>query len=278
MSLAALPLPELFALLVAMIASGAATGFLAGMFGVGGGAIIVPVLYELFRVWGVPEGARMALCVGTSLAIVVPTSIRSFRAHEKAGAVDRSVLKIWAPWLVLGVAGGAALARHAPGEFFKALFVCFCLWNAVRLFRGKKAETKQRPLVPSLAMKAYGVFVGAVSSLMGIGGGQLSTIFLTAHGFTIHRAIATSSGVGVLISIPGVIGFMISGWNAPGLPPLSLGFVSLVGAGLFIPASIMTAPIGARVAHRLAKRTLEKAFGTFMAVVAVRFIFGLAGY
>jgi len=276
MMIAGIPLNDLIFLAVSLIAAGAVTGLLAGLFGVGGGAVIVPVLYEVFRVIGVPEEVRMPLVVGTSLAVIIPTSIRSYRAHLAKGLVDTSIIKIWAIPVVLGVVGGSLIARYAPPDVFKAVFVAVAFASAMRLLfasdRWKLGDDMPGPFL----MRIYGLIIGILSALMGIGGGQLSSLFMTFYGRPIHQAVATSSGLGVLISIPGALGYIYAGWPKMDiLPPLSLGYVSFIGFLLFIPTSIWTAPIGARLAHRLSKRRLEVAFGIFLLVVCARFFWSL---
>ena len=281
--IAGLPASELATLVAALLVAGALTGLLAGLFGVGGGAVIVPVLYELFRIVGVPDDARMPLCIGTSLAVIIPTSIRSFAAHRAKGAVDMAVLRAWTVSVVLGVIAASAIARYAPPEVFKAAFVLVAGLMALRLFFKRDswslgADMPGRPLI-----HIYGLVIGALSSLMGIGGGALAAMVMTSYGRSIHQAIATSSGLGVLISIPGTLGYVVAGWpKAAEHPdvaalqfPMALGYVSLVGFILFIPTSIWAAPLGARLAHRLSKRTLELAFGTFLLVMASRFAVSL---
>ena len=274
--LAGIPLNDLIFLAVSLISAGAVTGLLAGVFGVGGGAVIVPVLYEVFRVIGVPEEVRMPLVVGTSLAVIIPTSIRSFNAHRAKGMVDTSIIRIWAVPVVLGVAAGSLIARYAPADLFKAVFVAVAFVSAMRLLfasdRWKLGDDMPGPFL----MRIYGLVIGVLSALMGIGGGQLSSLFMTFYGRPIHQAIATSSGLGVLISIPGALGYIYAGWPKMDiLPPLSLGYVSFIGFLLFIPTSIWTAPIGARLAHRLSKRKLEVAFGIFLLAVCARFFWSL---
>jgi len=267
---------DLAFLAVSLVVAGAFTGILAGLFGVGGGAVIVPVLYEIFRVIGVPEDVRMPLCVGTSLAIIIPTSIRSFNAHRAKGLVDLDILKIWAIPVVLGVVAGSYIARFAPPDLFKIVFVFVAVASALRLLFASDRWQLGTEIPGKVLMSVYGAVIGVLSALMGIGGGQLSSLFMTFYGRPIHQAVATSSGLGVLISIPGALGFIYAGWPKMAvLPPLSLGYVSLIGFALFIPTSIWTAPIGARLAHRLSKRRLEVTFGIFLLVVAGRFVWSL---
>ncbi|WP_293795016.1 sulfite exporter TauE/SafE family protein [uncultured Bosea sp.] len=273
---AGIPIGDLAFLAVSLVLAGAVTGLLAGVFGVGGGAVIVPVLYEVFRVIGVVDEVRMPLAVGTSLAVIIPTSIRSFNAHRAKGLVDLSILKIWAVPVVIGVIFGSWIARYAPADLFKIIFVIVATISAIRLLFAADRWKFGEDMPGKPLMVAYGGVIGVLSALMGIGGGQLSSLFMTFYGRPIHQAVATSSGLGVLISIPGALGFIYAGWPKMAmLPPLSLGYVSLIGMILFIPTSIWTAPIGASLAHRLSKRRLEVAFGLFLLVVAGRFVWSL---
>jgi uncharacterized protein len=268
-----IPLNELVFVVIGLLAGGVATGLLAGLFGVGGGAIIVPVIYGIFGLMNVPEELRMPLSVGTSLAVIIPTSMQSFRAHYAKGAVDMEVLKLWALPVVLGVFLGAYIARFAPPSLFKIVFVCVATLTAIKLFFGGDKWRIGDHLPMGLPMRLYGGLIGLLSSLMGIGGGQLSNVFLTAYGKPIHNAIATSAGLGILVSIPGAIGYMVAGWpKMQALPPLSIGFVSLIGLLLIAPTSSFFAPYGARLAHRLPKRKLEIGFGIFMVLVSLRFL------
>jgi uncharacterized membrane protein YfcA len=279
LSMFGIPLFDLAWLVVALLAAGAITGLLAGVFGVGGGAVAVPILYELFRILEVPEEVRMPLCVGTSLAIIIPTSIRSFNAHKAKGAVDMTILRVWAVPVVLGVIVGSIIARYAPADLFKAVFVVVAGLSAIRLLFGKDTWRFGLDMPAKPIMVTYGWIIGILSALMGIGGGQLSNLFMTFYNRPIHQAVATSSGLGILISIPGAIGYIYAGWphmaDYPNViafqPPLALGYISLLGLLLFIPTSTWMAPVGARLAHRLSKRRLEVAFGIFLLLVCARF-------
>lgn len=260
---------------VLLLAAGAVTGVLAGLFGVGGGALIVPVLYEVFGVTGVPDDLRMPLAVGTSLAIIIPTSIRSFMGHRARGAVDEALLKSWALPILAGVLIGAALARFAPAYVFQLVFVVVAGVNAFKMIFGIKAWNLGADLPKGGALYSYGGVIGLLSALMGIGGGQISNLIMTLHGRPIHQAVATSAGIGVLISVPGAIGYMISGFGRAGLPVDAIGFVSFLGMALFVPTTILTANLGVKLAHSLSRRHLELAFGVFLALVSLRFIYAI---
>ena len=281
--LAGMNMSDLAWLGLGLVAAGAATGLFAGLFGVGGGAIIIPVLYEAFRITGVPEAVRMPLCVGTSLAIIIPTSISSFRAHLSRGAVDTSVLRQWMLPTVIGVILGSVIARFAPESLFKGVFILVATFSSLRLLFARDTwrfgvELPQGPL-----MQLYGAIIGLLSSLMGVGGAQLTNLVMTFYGRPIHQAIATSSGLGVVISIPGAIGYVYAGWpraaEFPGVAalqfPFALGYVSLIGALLITPLSALVAPLGARLAHALNRRQLEVAFGLFLLAVSLRFLVSL---
>ncbi len=262
---------------VSLAVAGALTGVLAGVFGVGGGAVIVPVLHDLFLFLGVPDAVSTPLSVGTSLAIIIPTSIRSYTAHKARGSVDMTILRAWAVPTVVGVVVGAYLASFASPVVFKLVFVFVAGLSAARLL-GNFSWRLGDDLPSGPLMKVYGLIIGVLSALMGIGGGQLSSMFMTFYNRPIHQAVSTSAGMGVLISIPGAVGLMIAGWSREGLPPGSIGYVSLIGLALFAPVSVWTAPIGVKLAHSMPKRMLERAFGIFLLLVSTRFIVSIAGY
>ena len=266
---------EILWLALAVIAAGLITGVLAGLFGVGGGAVIVPVLYEVFRVLDVPSDLRMQVCIGSSLAIIVPTTVRSYFAHRAMGAVIPQVLRLWSPPAVLGVVVGSVIAAWAPGELFKLAFVLFAAFVSTKMFVGRNWSLGHN--LPGLwAQRGFGFLTGLVSSLVGVSGGSISNAVLTLYGKPMHQAVATSAGIGVPITIVGTIGYIAAGWRfMPVLPPLSLGFVSLIGVLLVAPLSSIAAPHGARMAHRLSKRQLEIAFGVFLILASLRFITSL---
>ncbi len=271
-----IPASELALLALAIVIGGVLTGLLAGLFGVGGGAIIVPVLYEIFRIMGVSDDIRMQLCVGTSLAIIIPTSIRSFAAHRARGNLPVNIIKTWIVPIVAGVLIGGLLAAVAPASVFKSAFAVMALLLSAKFLFAKSTWRLGETLPGKPLMWLYGLFIGLYSALMGVGGGAVSIVVMTLYGQPIHTAVGISAGIGVLISIVGTIGFIIAGLPHQDLmPPLSLGYVSLLGFALMSPASAFFAPYGAAIAHRMARRHLEIAFGIFLLLIAVRFIVGL---
>lgn len=222
------------AMLAAWIAgAGIVVGVLAGLFGIGGGAVIVPVLYEVFRVLGVPEDLRMQICIGTSLAIIVPTTVRSYLAHKKKGAVIERVVRAWTLPAVAGVVIGSVAAAYAPAPLFKIAFVVFATFIAMRMLFGGDRWNLGADLPGRGPLTVYGFVTGLFSALVGVSGGAVSNAVLTLYGQPMQRVVATSAGVGVPITIAGTLGYMLAGWRHMGqLPPLSIGFVSLIGFAL----------------------------------------------
>jgi uncharacterized protein len=271
-----IPIDEAIWLVATVAAAGVVTGMLAGLFGVGGGGVIVPVLFEVFGVIGVPDDLRMQLCIGTSLAIIVPTTIRSYRAHRRRGLVIAPAMRAWAVPSMIGVAIGSAAAAIAPAGMFKIAFVVIAGIIATRLLLGRDDWLIAHDLPGQPAMSGYGFLIGIASSLMGISGGSLATLVLTLYGKPIHNAVATSAGIGVPITIAGTIGYCLAGLSHQSqLPPFSIGFVSVIGVMMMAPISSYVAPFGARLAHALPKRRLEFAFGLFLLAASARFLISL---
>jgi uncharacterized membrane protein YfcA len=229
-------------------------------------------------VLGVPADVRLQLCVGTSILIIVPTNIRSFLAHRRRGAVMMDVVRVWAIPAVLGVAVGAAIAAFAPGTVLKIAFVVVASTISAKLLIGRDSWRLGAELPGRVGMMTYGFAVGLAASLMGISGGSLSNMILTLYGTPIHRAVATSAGLGVPITLAGALGYMLAGLpHQAELPPLSIGFVSLIGFAVMAPISSFSAPYGARLAHVLPARGLEIGFGIFLMLVSARFLVSLVG-
>jgi uncharacterized membrane protein YfcA len=272
----AVPLGELAWLIALIVAGAMVTGILAGLFGIGGGGIIVPILYEVFGALGVPADVRLQLCVGTSIAIIVPTNIRSFMAHRKRGVVLMQVVRVAAIPAVAGVGVGSTIAAFAPAAILKLAFVVIASAIASKLLFGRDNWRVADDLPGTGGVLAYGFVVGLAASLMGISGGSVSNMILTLHGKPIRQAVATSAGLGVPITIAGVVGYMLAGLpHQDMMPPLSIGFVSFVGLALIAPVSSLTAPLGAQLAHVLPPRRLEIAFGIFLLLVSLRFLASL---
>jgi uncharacterized protein len=272
------PASELLLLAALILVGGLVTGVLAGLFGIGGGALIVPVLYEVFGAMSVADEVRFQLCVGTSMAIIVPTNVLSFLTHRDKAAVMMDVVHRWALPAIAGVATGSTIAAFAPSAVLKLAFVMIASIIATKLLLGRESWRVADNLPGRAAMIVYGFMVGLGASLIGISGGSISNMILTLHGISMHRAVATSAGLGVPITLAGTIGYMLAGLPQRALtPPLSIGFVSLIGFALMAPVSSFTASFGARLAHALSKRQLEIAFGCFLLLVCARFLVSLIG-
>lgn len=261
----------------ALLATGVAAGFLAGLLGVGGGIVIVPVLYYLFGILDVPADISMHLAVGTSLATIVPTSIASARAHQRGGSIDGHVLRLIAPGVVLGVIIGTALAGLASGQVLTAIFAVVAFLVAINMAIGKKDLQISQKLPGPWGVRAMGVVIGTFSSMMGIGGGTLSVPFLTLFGHPVHKAVGTAAAIGFLIAVPGSIGFVLSGWTVENLPPYAVGYVHLLGFALIVPASVAMAPVGAKVAAGLDRLWLSRAFALFLMITSIRMFISLIG-
>lgn len=272
-----MPLPgDLIWFAAALAGAGAVAGLLAGLFGIGGGAILVPVFYQLFGLLHVDDAVRMHLSVGTSLAIIVPTSIRSFMAHRKRGAVDQELLRSWIAPVPLGVISASLVAASVSSAGLRAIFALIAILVGLRMLLNRQNWRLGSQLPANPARAVVGWLIGLLSGLMGIGGGVLNNTFMTLYGRPVHQAIATSAGVGVLIAIPGLFGYIWAGWGAAGLPPFSTGYINWLVVALITPITLLVAPLGVRFAHALDKRHLEIAFGCFMLTVAARFLYSLS--
>jgi len=270
------PIGEIILLALWIVCAGVVVGVLAGLFGIGGGAIIVPVLYEVFRALDVPEDVHMQLCIGTSLAIIVPTTVRSYLGHKKKGSVIPEVVRLWALPAIVGVGIGSVIASYAPAPVFKIAFVIFVAFIAVRMLFGGDRCSLGNELPRRGPLLVYGFITGLFSSLVGVSGGAVANSVLTLYGQPMQRAVGTAAGVGVPITIAGTIGYILAGWpHMATLPPFSVGFVSVIGLVLMAPISSYTTSYGVRLAHWLPRRKLEIAFGIFLILVLVRFLVSL---
>lgn len=268
-----LPLTDMLLYAAALLATGVAAGFIAGLLGVGGGIVIVPVLFLAFTALGIDEAVRMHVAVGTSLSTIVFTSLASFRAHSRRGAVDFALLRSWAPGIFVGVVIGSALASVFSGQVLTGIFGAIALVVAGYMAFARPDWQVFPGLPTGIVKHSVAAVIGTVSALMGIGGGTLSVPTLTLCGYPIHRAVGTAAAIGFVIGVPGTVGFIIAGWGKAGLPALSLGYVNLLGLALILPASMLMAPVGARAAHALPVRWLKLAFAVFLALTAARMLY-----
>lgn len=264
----------LIALLALLSVAGLLAGFLSGLLGIGGGGVLVPVLYEAFGVVGVPEDVRMHVTLGTTLGVIAPTVFRSFSAFRARGSVDIDVVKRMGPWIVIGVIAGIVIAHYASSEALRWIWVVFGTALAAKMFLGRDDWQIAGKLPRPPWLEGAAGIIGLVSTLMGIGGATFTVPLLTLYGMPLLRAVGTATGIGTVIAVPGIAGYIISGWGEANLPPLSLGYVNL-GAFVIAPLAVLTAPLGVKVAHGISKRTLELAFAVFISTVVARFLWTL---
>jgi uncharacterized protein len=255
-----------------LVIAGVVGGLVAGMLGVGGGIIIVPVLYHVLDLMGVDPNVRMHVAVGTSLATIIPTSISSLRSHDKKGAVDWPLLRRWLWPMLIGVVIGSVLAGWARGQALSLFFAAVAL--PVALYLAFVSETRRvaDQLPGGIGGALIPAGISGVSTMMGIGGGTIGVPVMTLFGVPIHRAVGTASAFGAIISVPGTIGAIWAGWGVPHLPPYSLGYVNLLGFLLIAPASYLVAPFGAQLAHASDKRSLRMVFAFFIFITAVKML------
>jgi len=268
---------ELAVLVGALLAGGLLSGFMAGLLGVGGGITMVPILFQIFIILGVPEALQMHMAVGTSLAVIAFTSTQSARAHAKRDAIDLAILKFWSPFIMVGAVAGALIIRGIPAVGLKGMFAILVFVLALRFIFLPQQERPQGSEPFGRTFQALvSTAIGFLSALVGIGGGTFSVPFLSANGLSIHRAVGTSAALGFFIALPAAAGFMWAGAGLPDRPVGSIGYVSVIAFLIMIPATSLGAPWGAASAHRLSRRTLELIFGGFLLLVSIRMIWALA--
>ncbi len=259
--------------ILAVIAAGIAAGFAGGFFGIGGGVVTVPVLYALFRAIGASDEASLKTAIGTSLAVIVVTSLRALGEHRRAGAVDADILKAWSPWIALGSASAGFLSRHIQVEALASVFAGGALFIAgQRLFIRNRSDARRMDFSHKAIHIPVGIGTGLFSGLMGLGGGAVGVMVMRWAGRSIHQAVATASGFGVAVAVPGVIGFLIAGLNADGRPPASIGFVEIPAFVAMAIAGAIAAPLGARLAHKVKGERLSILFALYIAVAAIALI------
>lgn len=263
-------------MLLALAAAGLFAGLVAGLFGIGGGVVIVPTLFFLLSNMGYEETA-MHVAVSTSLATIILTSLRSVAAHNKRGAVDWAIIRSWSPWIVLGAVIGMLLAGYFSKQIMLGIFGTILILFAAQFYFGRPTW-KLAPEMPKGIVRAViGSVNGALSSIMGIGGGTLGVTLMTLCAMPMHRAVATAAGWGVAIGLPGAIAAIIVGWGRDGLPPFSAGFVNLPAFALISVFTVLMAPVGAALAHKLNADRLRRLFGILLAVVSARMLWQAAG-
>ncbi len=258
---------------VAMLATGTVAGVLAGLFGIGGGIVIVPVLETALGFVGVDPAIRMHVAVGTSLATIIPTSISSARAHHQRESVDVDIVKRWAFFVLVGALLGAWIASQVHSRVLAIVFATLAMLVALKMVllpesRNMTDEVPRAPWVPVIPTS-----IGCFSSMMGIGGGTFSVMTLTLFNEPIHKAVGTAALFGLVISLPGAVGFAVAGLGDPRIPAGSVGFVSLLGFACIAPATVLAAPLGAKIAHSFSEKKLSMLFGAFLVVASVRLFY-----
>lgn len=256
--------------LVSMLAAGLFAGFAAGIFGIGGGFVVVPALLVVLPLLGGTHDAIAHVAIGTSAATIIVTSIRSLLAHAKRGAVEFEVLKTWAPWIILGDGVGVLLAGHVDGRVLTMIFAVGVFLMSLNFLLPKVGGKVISEEMPSgFARVGIAGGLGTFSALLGIGGGTIAIMVMTLCGRSVHRAIATASGIGTLIAVPTAIGFALIGLKETGLPWGSVGYVNMPATLAIASMSVLTAPLGVAAAHGLPAAPLKKIFGVYLIVIAV---------
>jgi uncharacterized membrane protein YfcA len=252
-------------------ACGIVAGILAGLLGVGGGLVVVPMLVFIFPWQGVPAELVHIMALGTSLATIVITSISSFRAHDKRGAVRWDIWRAITPGILVGTFGGGFLADAAPLVFLKGFFVCFLYFISAQMLLDFKPKAS-RQLPGPIGLNGMGGVIGMVSSLVGIGGGSLSVPFMTYCNVPMHMAVGTSAAIGFPIAVAGTLSFIWNGLSVSNLPPYSLGYVSCIALVGIASVSFFTAPLGAKLSHSLPVSKLKRFFAVFLICIATRML------
>lgn len=255
-----------------LLATGVVSGVAAGLLGIGGGAIIVPALASALQLLGYDSDVVQHIAVGTSLAIIIPTGLASARAHDRRGAVDREVLKLWAPVVVIATLAGGLMAGLYSGNVLRVVFGVTAIFIAANILLPFQERLMGHLRNSPLTHRISAAVVGYLSALMGVGGGSLSVPTIHAFGASMHKAVGTGAAIGVFIAFAGTLGFIVSGWSVPDRPPLSLGYINIPALVLIGVTAALCAPFGAMLAHRLQQRTLKIAFAAFLVLVGLNMI------
>jgi uncharacterized protein len=259
-------------IIAALMVAGFIAGVLAGMLGVGGGIVIVPVLYFVFQLFNVSPDIAMFVAVGTSLLTIVATSLSSVRSHHKRGAVDWDLLKAWAPGIIIGDIAGTYVASLLNGHVLVVMFAILAFLISLRMFFSSNTSYIKDGLPGQPLEFIYSFFIGSLSVMVGIGGGSITVPILSAYNFPIRKAVACSSGIGLIIALPGAIGFMITGYGVEGTPPGSIGYVNLLAFALVVPMTVLCAPLGAKIAHSVNPLYLKRGFALFLLITSLKML------
>ena len=266
---------DVLPLLLVLLTIGAIAGFLAGLLGIGGGVVLVPGLYYSLGSLGYDPAVLMHIAVGTSLAVIVPTGLSSAMSHWRKGAVRLDLVKKIGLGILFGVAAGTFIAAELSGDALKAIFACILFVLAILMVFRPSTREARLSLMHQPAAGIGGTVIGAVSAMMGIGGATLSVPFMSFGGVGIHKAVGTAAALGLVISIPATLGFMLIGSDAENMPPWSIGYVNALAWLIIVPVSVVMAPLGARLAHAVSVTRLRTGFAVFIMLVSLRMLYGV---
>ncbi len=260
-----------------LVATGVFAGILAGLLGVGGGIVIVPVLFFFFQSFGVSAESAMLVATATSLATIVPTSISSIRSHTKRGNVDIHLLRRWAPWILIGVLTGSFLVTKIEGTWLTMLFACIASLSALNMLlrTGKSAIFHQLP--NTVGQSIMGSAIGLFSSMIGIGGGTLSVPLLTIYNYPAHKAVGTAAAIGLIISLPGALTMLVLGTAPADAPAGTVGLVNLMGFLCITPLTVLFAPVGVFIGSKINSAKLKKVFAIVLLITGVRMFIQVIG-
>lgn len=265
-------------MLLLLLITGAVAGVLAGLLGVGGGIVLVPAFFYVFAALGFDGPQLMQMCLATSLATIIVTSVRSVLSHNKKSAVDWEVLRTWAPGIVIGAALGMLTAASLRSGTLQMIFGILALIVGFYMAFGRNSWRISDSMPSGVKRMLSSPILGFMSVLMGIGGGSFGVPFMSLHGVAIHRAVATAAGFGVLIAVPAVIGFLFVPLDPTATPPFTIGAVNLVAFVVVIAMTLLTAPLGVKLAHAMDAGPLKKAFGVFLTLVALNMLRKALGF
>ena len=266
-------LQQLWLLVPLLLATGAFAGVLAGLLGVGGGIVIVPILFHLFSGFGIDTGLAMPLAVGTSLSTIVLTSIASARKHYAKGGVDTALVRTWILPILVGVVIGSLAPSVIDGAKVKTVFGVMLVAVSLHMLASSRWKLELFEHLPARSIQVVlGIVVGGMSALLGIGGGTMMVPLLTLFAFPIHRAVSTASVFGLIISVPATVVYVANGWGRPDLPPLTTGYVNWAVFAILVPMSMWFAPLGVKLAYRLNVPQLKRAFAVFLCLVGFKMV------
>mgnify|MGYP001418129639 FL=1 len=263
---------ELLVYFIGLLITGVIGGLIAGLFGVGGGIVIVPILFWIFTSLNFPNEILMHMAIGSSLATIIPTSISSAIAHYHRGSIEIDIIKKWAPGIFLGAIIGGLSGKYFSVNELKYLFASIAFLVALNMFFKEPLRLGNNFPKSRLLNIIMSSLIGLVSSLMGVGAGTLGVPALVALSVPIHKAIGTAAALGLFIAVPATLGLAFSGFNIPNRPPMSIGYVNLIAFFIMFPLTVFFAPVGVKLAHRINQRALKSIFGIFLIITSIKML------